>query len=94
MFPRPPVITKGLGFFFCGSSPGRIPEGSTQQCADHLALQHFDARFPQTGILSAEREPFCVVPTMRAVSNMTPACLVFSALRPNSPRDAIPGLDV
>ncbi|KAB0407418.1 hypothetical protein E2I00_012431, partial [Balaenoptera physalus] len=51
--------------------PGRIPEGSTQQCADHLAMQHFDARFPQTGILSAEREPFCVVPTMRALSDPT-----------------------
>lgn len=79
------------GLSLCGSSPGSLPEGSAQECMDRLAAPHFSALFPQTGLLSVERGPFCVVLTGRAVSRVTPACLVFSAPPPSSPGAAAPG---
>lgn len=86
VFPRPSVDTKGLG-------SNRVPEGPSRECLDHLTTQHCHALIsPERRPVCRERasEPFCVTlpSTVRA---LMPTCLVFAALLPNSPGDAVPG---
>lgn len=84
-------LTPSIWAFLGGSSPGRVPEGSSQECLEHLAMQHFRA------LISPDRHPVCrerallCCPHHEGFEQMMPTCLVFSALLPNSPRDDVPG---
>lgn len=85
-FPMPPGAPR-IWAFLCG--PSRPSVGPAQGRLPCLAMQHFCALTPPDGRPVCRDRALRIVPTRRALSNMMPTCLVFSALLPNSPRDDI-----